>query len=186
MRDHHDVRMTLVDQGADRGLEGVGVELRRGYLDGEDLVDSLKGKRVGKPLRRRPDDRHGDLARAAAQGLRGSNELERDGPQFAAPLFGDDQDSAHGAAPLNSRMISARRCACCATSPEMSSARPLSGMYMRRTREAEPASPTSPAARSSSVSDNVSMGCSAVCLMLLNEAYRGVLIPNWIVNTAGH
>ena len=73
MRDHHDVRMTLGDQCADRGLEGVGVELRRGHLDGEDLVDSLKRKRVGKPLRRRPDDRHGDLdpsCRAAIARLR--------------------------------------------------------------------------------------------------------------------
>ncbi len=76
------------------------------------MISSTPAKLKGadKPLRRIPEDRDCDFIAVAAQRLRGPDELERYGPQFPAPLFRDDQHAAHTASPLNSRMISARRC----------------------------------------------------------------------------
>jgi hypothetical protein len=46
-------------------LEGVGVELRRGHLDGDDLVDAGEF-RIEVKLRGSPKDRDGDLSASAA------------------------------------------------------------------------------------------------------------------------
>jgi len=60
----------------------------------------------------------------------------------------------------------------------------LVGTNMRRTGSGS-SFPTSAAPRPRSASETTSMGFAAACLMLRNEAYRGVLIPSWMVSTAG-
>src|SRR5450631_2501911 len=138
------------------------------------------------PVRSLTEDDHTDHFPGAPQGLRGGYEFERLGAQFAAALFRDDQDAAHAESPLNSRMMVASRAACAAAPPSMSCACPLSGTNMRRTRDADPSSPTSAVPSPRSASETTSMGFAAACLMLRSEAYRGVLMPNWMVSTAGH
>ena len=85
---------------------------------------------VGERLQVRlvPDDEHGE--RAAKAGLRlcgGADHLQRDIPERAVEMFGDDEDSGHHGSPRFSRTIAAMAAATAAASPSIIAARPLLG-----------------------------------------------------------
>src|SRR5882762_7088421 len=174
-------------QGTHCGFIGIGIELTGGELHGEDFIDAGDTHTRNRPFRLGAQHGHRDALLGNAPGrLCGPHELQRHGADLTAPVLRDDQNAAHEALPASSLMICASRAACSSTLPSIISARPLSGTYMRRTRECEPPSPTSPGATARSSNDSTSIGFAAACLMLRKDAYRGVLIPSWIVSTAGH